>query len=446
MKKTLLTLLVLLIAIPIFSQTIDKKIFDQIIDSRFKPDEPGGTAIIAQHGKIIYEHAFGMASLELNVKMQPDMVFCTGSMTKQFTAICILQLMEQGKLKVTDPISNYIADCPESWKPITIENLLSHTSGIADQPVQGNTSENWVKLYQSKPLSFQPGTKYFYANSEYVILGYIIEHVSGMAYANYLKANILTPAGMTHTYIQDDRTIISNRVPAYLGGKNGFRNVLPSGLPGTAAGTLLSTTHDMLLWNQALVAGKLVKKETLDKAWTSFKLNSGKAINYGYGWQTGGSIQGSPIVEHGGVAVGYITDAIYMLKEDIYVAVFVNQRSALPDFITDELAANFIGKPYSVHPVNLSDDSLKTFTGNYADSAGVRTIVLTNHKLFYQHGNGPKLPLTPCGADRFYFDNTQVTGEIGRDAARHILGLVLIDRRYPDQRTDMMKKTDRAAD
>jgi CubicO group peptidase (beta-lactamase class C family) len=208
---------------------------------------------------------------------------------------------------------------------------------------------------------------------------------------------------------------------------------------------LLSTTHDLLLWNQALVAGKLVKKETLDKAWTSFKLNNGREINYGYGWQTGGNIQGSPIVEHGGVAVGYVTDAIYIPKEGVYVALFVNQRSALPDFIADELCATFIGKPYSLHPVNLSDDSLKTFTGNYADSAGVRTITLAGHKLFYQHGNGPKLPLTPCGADRFYFDNTQMTGVIKRDANNRILGLVLVDRRYTDQSPEIMKRIDKPA-
>jgi len=446
MKKTLQTLLMLFFATYVFSQTANTAVLDQIIDSRFKPDEPGGTAIIAQHGKIVYEHAFGMANLELNVKMQPDMVFGIGSMTKQFTAICILQLMEQGKLNVTDPISKYIADCPESWQPITIENLLSHTSGIADQPIPDGPVINVIKVYQAKPLSFKPGSKYFYANSEYVILGYIIEQVSGIAYADYLKKNILIPLGMAHTYYQDDRAVIPGRVPSYLPRGHVFRNVLPQGGSASAAGALLSTTHDLLLWNQALVAGRLVKKETLDKAWTSFKLNNGKEINYGYGWQTGGHIQGSPIVEHGGVAVGYVTDAIYMPKEDIYIALFANQRSALIDFITDELAANIIGKPYSIHAIDLSDDSLKVYTGNYADSTGVRTIVLTNHKLFYQHGSGPKLPLTPCGIDWFYFDNTQVTGVIERDPYGRILGMVLMDRRYPGQRPPMMKRIDRAAD
>ncbi|OCX52290.1 hypothetical protein BEL04_12500 [Mucilaginibacter sp. PPCGB 2223] len=442
MKNLILTLFALFTGTIVFSQTTSKIKFDQIIDSHFKADEPGGTVIIARHGKIIYERTFGMANLELNTKMQPGMVFNIGSMTKQFTAVCILQLMEHGKLNVTDHINKYIANCPDSWQQITIENLLSHTSGIADQPLPDSKPENVVRVYASKPLSYPTGTKYFYANSEYVLLGYIIEKVSGMPYAKYLKNNILIPVGMTNTYIQDEDSVIPNRASAYVKGKTGFRNVTLQGGPGTAAGIILSTTHDMLLWNQALVNGRVIQTTSLFKAWTPFKLNDGKLINYGYGWQAGGSIQGSPIIEHGGVAIGYVTDALYMPQEGIYVAVFLNQRSALSDFIASELAALFINKPFVISAVTLSDDSLKRYCGTYADSTGARTVTLVDHKLFYQHGSGPKLPLTPCGIDWFYFDNTQVTGVIGRDPHGRILGMALIDRRYPGQRPPMMKRID----
>src|ERR1700761_6247564 len=106
--------------------------FDRIIDSLYKPSEPGGVALVAQHNKVLYNRAFGMANMELNVKMQPDMVFEIGSMTKQFTAVCILQLMEQAKLRLDDPISKYLPDCPAAWQQVTIEHLLTHTSGIID--------------------------------------------------------------------------------------------------------------------------------------------------------------------------------------------------------------------------------------------------------------------------------------------------------------------------
>ncbi|MDB5088381.1 MAG: serine hydrolase [Mucilaginibacter sp.] len=419
--------------------------FNQIIDSLFKAGEPGGVALIAQKGHIIYERSFGMANLELNVKMQPDMVFQIGSMTKQFTAISILQLMEQQKLALSDSISKYIPECPASWRQITIENLLTHTSGIADGVAfQDIPLADMVNLFKSKPIAFAPGTKMAYSNSGYVILGYIIEKVSGISYQDYLQKNILDPVGLTHTWYGNNSLVIPGRVPAYIKRKGLFIN-FPMGIIPSAAGALLSNTHDLLKWNQALIADKLVKKETLDKAWTSYHLLSGKDIAYGYGWQTGGKIQGSPVIEHGGNAGGYMTDAIYLPGEDVYVVVMMNQRGILPEIVASKLAAIALGKPDQTHPISLSDETLKTYTGVYKpdDDTVSRYITLNYHKLYYQKaGGGPRMEMKPYAADQFFFDNTSVIGQIKRDEQKHITYLLLYNNRHLSEASNKLLKTD----
>jgi CubicO group peptidase (beta-lactamase class C family) len=199
-------------------------------------------------------------------------------MTKQFTAVCILQLLEQGKLTLGDEITKYIPDYPVNGQKITIENLLTHTSGIVDPPgsnalqdqdKKDATPEEIIRSFKNQPLAFTPGTKMVYSNAGYMILGYIIEKVAGMSYAGYLGKYIFTPLGMTHTYYGDNNRIIPNRVPAYIKSRDGYINFRPGRNP-YAAGTILSTAEDLLKWNQALKAGKLVKKETLEKAFTSY--------------------------------------------------------------------------------------------------------------------------------------------------------------------------------
>jgi CubicO group peptidase (beta-lactamase class C family) len=419
--------------------------FDRIIDSLFKPSEPGGVAFIAQKGKVIYERTFGMANLELKVKMQPEFVFQIGSMTKQFTAISILQLMEQGKLDLSDPVSKYITGAPEQWQHISIENLLTHTSGLLDGvPFQDIPLSDMVNKFVAMRPASAPGLKMAYSNSGYVILGYIVEKVSGIPYADYLKKIIFDPLGMTQTWYGNNSLVIPGRVPAYLKRRGEFINnamgVIPSG-----AGALLSTTHDLYKWNQGLVAGKLVKKETLNKAWTSYHLNDGKAIAYGYGWQTGGQIQGSPIVEHGGNAGGYMSDGIYLPKEDIYVVVMINQRGVLPEIVAGKLSAIAIGKPDKIHPILLSDDILKTYTGVYKtlEDTSSRYITLSDHKLFYQKSSGPKMEIKPYAIDQFFFDNTSVVGQINRDENRKITKLVLYNsRNLKDTINDLKKQND----
>jgi CubicO group peptidase (beta-lactamase class C family) len=190
------------------TKNYEKKI-DSLIQTEFgNKNEPGGVFLVSQKGKNIYRKAFGKANLELNVNMTPDNVFQIGSMTKQFTAVAILMLEQQGKLKVTDPVSKYNKDYPNGDK-ITIHHLLTHTSGIKDFTKMKALSsiaqkemkpEAMVDFFKNEPVDFAPGEKFEYNNSGYVLLGYIIEVVTGDTYEDFIQKNIFDKAGMTHSY------------------------------------------------------------------------------------------------------------------------------------------------------------------------------------------------------------------------------------------------------
>ena len=338
---------------------------DKLLSEQYKAPEPGCAAIVAQKGKIVYMKAFGMANLELNVPMKPDMVFRIGSMTKQFTAISILLLMELGKLDLQDEITKFIPDYPTQGYRITVENLLTHTSGIKSYTSDPEFTSYMkldkkplevINLFRDKPLEFVPGTQWSYSNSGYFLLGYIIEKVSGKTYAQYLDENFFKPLGMTNSFFGSDSRVIMNRASGYQKGDSGFVNapVISMTIP-YSAGSILSTVEDLYKWNQALHSYSVVRKETLDKAFTEFHLANGKGTGYGYGWFLR-ELQGSPTIEHGGGINGFLTNGVYLPREDVFVAVLTNSTTNPPDFVSLKMAALMIGKPY-----NLSEAPFDSF-------------------------------------------------------------------------------------
>ena len=435
------TLLVLVLFVNTFSAqtTADKQLAakcDQLLSEQFKASETGGTALIAKKGQIIYKKAFGMANLELNIPMQADNVFRIGSISKQFTAVAILQLMEQGKLGLQDDITKFISDYPTHGHKITIEHLLTHTSGI--QSYTGmkdfeNISrldkkpEELIAFFKNQPMEFAPGTKWNYNNSGYFLLGYIIEKVSGKTYPEYVEETFFKTLGMTNSYYGSDSKIIKNRASAYSKNESGFVNAEPLSMTlPYAAGSLQSTVEDLYKWNQALHSFKLVKKESLDKAFTSYILADGKKTNYGYGWSMG-NIQGSPTIEHGGGIPGFLTMGIYLPKEDVFVTIFSNCDCKSPDELAVKLAGLAIGKPFEYKEINADTSVMKQFTGVYemAGSDEKRYITFANGKLFSQRNRNTKFNIKPYEKDKYYFESMMNTIEFLRNKSGVVEKLIL---------------------
>ncbi|MBC7950151.1 MAG: serine hydrolase [Chitinophagaceae bacterium] len=409
--------------------------FDKLLSEQFKSNETGASVLVTRKGQIIYQKAFGKANLELNVPMQVDNVFGIGSITKQFTAIAILQLMEQGKLKLTDEITRFIPDYPAQGHKITIEHLLTHTSGIQDysslQDTTGRgridfTPREMVDYFKNRPMRFDPGTKYEYSNSGYFLLGYIIEIISGRTYAKYLEDNFFKPIDMTHSLYSSDRRIVKNRVKDYTKGENGFENAdYASVTQPYAAGSILSTTGDLFKWHQAVLSHKLVTKQTLDRAFTGYKLAGGQQIAYGYGWRTG-AVYESPSIWHGGLINGFMSMVIYLPKEDVFVAVFSNCVCNSPEIITARLAALTVGKPLEYKEVPLVKSKQPEYTGVYENQKGqVRIISVVGDKLNSQVGRAPGFNLRAYQKDRFFIEQGLTTVAFLRNDRGEIEKLVV---------------------
>lgn len=322
--------------------TIDSLLYQRITDTT----GPGVVFMVAEKGKVVYHKALGKANLELDVTMQTANVFQIGSMTKQFTAVAILMLEEQGKLQVTDPLSRYIPDYPAGDK-ITIHHLLTHTSGIKDFTTMKSLStiaqkemspEAMVNFFKNEPADFAPGEKFSYNNSGYVMLGYIIELVSGDSYEKFIQQKIFSTAGMKNSGYASDRKVIRNRAYGYHKKEYGYvnKNVISFSVP-FASGALMSTAGDMLKWQTALNKNLLLNANSTKKLFTNYTLVNGKNISYGYGWHLR-DINGTGSREHGGSVFGFKSMGVYIPEKDIYVIGLSNCDCISPTELTREIA------------------------------------------------------------------------------------------------------------
>ncbi len=453
MKKTFLFLaLSLLVNIAFAQQKDDKQLFaefDKMLSEQYKTNETGATALVARKGQIIYKKAFGMANLEYNIPMQVDNVFRIGSITKQFTAVAILQLMEQGKLNLQDDITKFIPDYPTHGHKITIENLLTHTSGIQSytgmKDFKNKSSldlqpTELIDYFKKEPMEFAPGTQFKYNNSGYFLLGYIIEKVSGKTYPQYIEENFFKPLGMTNSLYGSDSKIIKNRAGAYAKDSTGFINAhyLSMNLP-YSGGSIQSTVEDLFKWHQAVHAGKLLKKESLDKAFTNYKLNNGKETGYGYGWFLS-NVQEQPSIEHGGGINGFRTQSIYLPKDNVFVAVFSNCYCNPPVIIAAKIAALTIGKPYEYQEIPLENTLLQGYIGVYENEKGEqRFITMTENQLYLQRSGSTKYKVKAYQKDKLFFENMMTTIEFSRNNKGEIEKLLTMGR----QENEVWNKTNK---
>ena len=433
-KYTLLLSLSLFVSLHVSCQK-SSKAYDGMMQEMFKSDGPGGAALIVKDGIILYRKAFGLANLELGVEMKPEHVFRIGSITKQFTACAILKLAEEGKLDLQDDITKYIEDYPGHGHTITIEHLLTHTSGIksytsmeewtAEVRKKDFTPPELIDFFKSQPMDFVPGEEFRYNNSAYFILGYIIELASGTPYDTYIEENFFRPLGMDNSYYGSTSRIIHNRAAGYASEEDGYKNAdFLSMTQPYSAGSLLSTVDDLYRWYRAVFNHEVISESSLKKATTSYVLSNGKITDYGYGWFIG-NIQGSINIEHGGGINGYLTASMFLPEEDLFVAVFSNCTCTDPGDAAIKMAGIALGKPYEWDSISLDDELLKSYEAVYTSAYdGDLVISYSDGKLLGMRTGGSETELTPYEKDNFFVEGRTSSFHFVRDSGGDIIAVI----------------------
>jgi D-alanyl-D-alanine carboxypeptidase len=426
-------LLVLCTAAAVLAQDLTAKM-DEFLQAYTKLNRFMGTALVARGGKIILDRGYGYANLELKAPNTPDNKFRLGSITKQFTATAVMQLQESGKLSVNDPACKYVESCPEAWKAVTIQHLLTHTSGIPSYTGFPEFATpkmmriplsplEIVMLSKDKPLDFRPGEKWSYDNTGYVFLGYIIEKVSGEKYADYLEKHIFGPLHMRDSGYDDTRAILPGRAAGYSRGPGGYRNAdyLDMSLPH-AAGSLYSTTGDLYRWDRALYTTTVLSRKSLDEMVTPVK------NNYGYGWMLAPMFNRKQI-GHGGGINGFSTYIARFPDDDAVVIVLSNVDFANAGALARGLAAILFGEKYELpkeyQEVPIDPKILDRYPGTYQGPRLAFTVTKESGRLFVQATGQPKFEVYPYAENKFFLKVVEATIEFAPAGAERAMELIL---------------------
>lgn len=343
-------------------------------------DQFNGSVLVTEKGKVIYKKGFGSANMEWNIPNQPDTKFRLGSITKQFTAMLVMQLVEQGKLRLNGKITDYLPEYPKkTGDRITIHHLLTHTSGIPNYTALPNfmsqmsrepyAPTDFLKKFFELDLEFDPGSKFNYSNSGYFLLGVIIEKVTGLPYEKVLQERILDPLNMKNTGYDHHSTITVNRAAGYQRSLKGYENAayLDMSLP-YAAGSLYSTVEDLYFWDQALYIDKLLSKKSRDQMFQPY------LSGYAYGWIIGKipleqSRDSVASISHGGGINGFNT-LIVRLPDDRHLIVLLNNTGgAKLDEISRGVTNILYGKPYKPPRKSIAQMILKALEENNVEAA-----------------------------------------------------------------------------
>lgn len=414
---------------------------DTYLNTLQSTDNFHGSVLVAQNKKIILDKGYGKSDFEQNIQNTPNTTFPIGSMTKQFTAMAIMQLVERGLISVSDPISKYIPDFPNG-NIITIENLLTHSSGIVnctDLPQFWNMSQDSLKdinkvidLFKNKPLEFKPGTNFSYSNSGYILLGYIITKVSGMSYGDYLQKNIFQPLDMKNTglgYKGTEKMYSSTGYSGYLDVYPVSDEITLSGAYG--AGCLYSTTEDLYKWDRALYTEKMVKQSTLDNIFSNHIEMAPSGPYYGYGWMLTSGKYGKEIY-HGGNTVGFTSNIARYPAKDLAIIILTNVGYYNINPLNDTLANITLGGSYklpkSKQVITIDSKTLDKYVGNYKLNGNLADISITTDgkALYYEQDNsGEKYQLYPQSQNEFFLRVADVSIKFNIDSKNTVTGLEL---------------------
>lgn len=394
---------------------------EQVIESYVKDQQFMGVILVAQQGQIILGKGYGYANLEWKIPNTPATKFRIASLTKQFTAASILLLEEQGKLKTTDFINKYMSDAPSAWNNVTLFHLLNHTSGIPNYTSFPNfatfatstrTPMQQIDFFRNKPLNFQPGSRFEYNNSGYVLLGYLIEKISGQSYQDFVVNNIFKPLEMDNSGYDSHSEIILHRAAGYRVSSNGILNAdyLDMSIP-YSAGSLYSTTQDLLRWEQGLFGGKVLSATSLKKMIAPYK------NDYGFGVRIY-VLNGHKAISHAGGTSGFNTKLIYFPAEELTIIVLSNLNALgyVAQNLCLKLACLAHGEtvilPSERKELTLSSESLAKYIGTYNIEPYLGAYGLTSLRQFVvsledgylmlQETNQPNIKLFPESETKFF--------------------------------------------
>jgi CubicO group peptidase (beta-lactamase class C family) len=426
-------------------EALEKKI-DAVMTEVYKPGQPGAAVILRKNGETIFRKGYGLADLELGVRVEPDMIFRLGSITKQFTAVSILLLAEQGKLGLQDEITKFLPDYPVQGRKITVEHLLTHTSGIQSYTDMAEWLSLWRKdftlrelidLFKDKPTQFEPGERWAYNNSGYILLGAIIEKVSGQTYEEFVDGRIFKPLGMKSSFYGNTERVIPRRIPGYQMGKDGFINApYLSMTQPYAAGSLLSNVDDLAVWSDAVLSGKLVKKEWLDKAFRPYKLKNGESTGYGYG-RFIADFGGHRSIEHGGGINGFMSYEMTFPEDGIFLAILTNSaiEGRDPEPRAVKIAWLALGLPEPERKaVSLAARDLDLLTGVYEGfrKSGLYITRDGNRLLAQRQGSGQD-ELFAASPTEFFFKGNPARLKFVKEAGGRVTGARMQSRIGPAQ-------------
>lgn len=330
-RAFVLCTLLLLPAVSAFAQDAVSTKADEFIRAEMAAQKiPGVSVAVVKDGKPVLVKGYGFANVEHQVPVKPETIFQSGSVGKQFTAMAVMLLVDEGKIKLDEKIGTYLGDVPEAWKNITVRHLLTHTGGMTDYTDDFNlwqnyTEEELVAKTKKVPVAFSPGEKWQYSNLGYLTLGAIVRKASGKFYGDFLQERVFKPLGMTTARIISEADIIPNRAEGYRleKGELKHQNWVAPMFNTTADGALYLTALDMIKWDEALATGKLLKKESYEQMWSPVKLNSGKTHPYGFGWMLG-EVNSHKEIEHGGAWQGFKAHIVRYPDDKLTVIVFAN--------------------------------------------------------------------------------------------------------------------------
>jgi CubicO group peptidase (beta-lactamase class C family) len=428
------------------SQRIDK------LFERFTPDSPGCALGIAQNGKTIFAKGYGIADLEHNVPLSPSSPFYMASVSKQFTAMSVLLLAEDGKLSLTDPVRKYVPELPEYASGITIYHLLTHTSGVRDYLMLGSLgglppefvfTEGGMlhMLARQSALNFEPGAEYLYSNSGYVLLSLVVKKVAQKSLNDFAQEKIFGPLGMKSTRFQHDHSaLIPGKAFGYQR-RDGVWHTANSMLDVVGDGGLYSTVDDMIRWAENFDKPK-VGAAALTTMQTPAKLSSGKEIEYGMGLVPS-DYRGLRIIEHGGGLVGYRTEFLRFPEKGFSVVCLCNNGTANPGQLARQVAELYLASDFKPPdtakgpsprtpderpvPVSLSVSDMKSYTGEF-ESRELNTIYRISADsgvLSIELGDRPAMRLRSIGPDRMRGEGNGLEFEFLRDNTGKVTGFYL---------------------